>query len=89
MNQTVVSPLGVTKKSIVSRISSFGKEEWSQTEVVGEIMFIPISLYMKDLCIHLPPPPTGTPPSRRRRIEDRTDYHLAQNRAEMSYTVWT
>ena len=42
-----------------------------------------------NLCIHLPPPPTGTPPSRRRRIEDRTDYHLAQNRAEMSYTVWT
>ncbi|MFT0307151.1 hypothetical protein ACMSDV_08650, partial [Bacteroides thetaiotaomicron] len=23
---------------------SFGKEEWSQTEVVGEIMFIPIFL---------------------------------------------
>ena len=45
---------------------SFGKEEWSQTEVVGEIMFIP-------------PPPTGTPPSRRRRMEDRTDYHLAHN----------
>ena len=69
MNQTVVSPLGVTKKSIVSSISSFGKEEWSKTEVVGEIMFIPISLYMKDLCIHLPPPPTGTPPSRRRRLK--------------------
>ena len=44
MNQTVVSPLGVTKKSILSRISSFGKEEWSKTEVVGEIMFVPISL---------------------------------------------
>ena len=31
MNQTVVSPLGVTKKSIVSRISSFGKEEIEDT----------------------------------------------------------
>ena len=44
MNQTVVSPLGVTKKSILSLFSSFGKEEWSKTEVVGEIMFVPISL---------------------------------------------
>ena len=89
MNQTVVSPLGMTQKSVVSPFSSFGKEEWSKTEVVGEIMFVPFLLKMIDLCIHLPPPPTGTPPSRRRRIEDRTDYHLAQNRAEMSYTVWT
>ena len=31
-------------KTVVSRISSFGKEEWSKTEVVGKIMFIPISL---------------------------------------------
>ena len=45
MNQTAVSPLGgETKKSILSLFSSFGKEEWSQTEVVGEIMFVPISL---------------------------------------------
>ena len=44
MNQTVVSPLGMTQKSVVSPFSSFGKEEWSKTEVVGEIMFIPISL---------------------------------------------
>ena len=44
MNKTVVSPLGEIKKSILSRISSFGKEEWSKTEVVGKIMFIPISL---------------------------------------------
>jgi len=36
MNQTVVSPLGVTKKSILSRISSFGKEEWAQTEGGGD-----------------------------------------------------
>ena len=27
---------GVTKKSVVSTFSSFGKEEWSKTEVVGE-----------------------------------------------------
>ena len=39
-----VSQLRVTKKSILSLFSSFGKEEWSQTEVVGEIMFVPISL---------------------------------------------
>ena len=39
-----VSQLRVTKKSILSLFSSFGKEEWSQTEVVGEIMFIPIFL---------------------------------------------
>ena len=42
--KSILSQLGVTRKSILSRISSFGKEEWSQTEVVGEIMFIPISL---------------------------------------------
>ena len=35
---------GGAKKSVVSQISSFRKEEWSKTEVVGEIMFIPISL---------------------------------------------
>ncbi|MFS3007267.1 hypothetical protein AAH021_08300 [Bacteroides thetaiotaomicron] len=35
---------GVTKKSILSLFSSFEKEEWSKTEVVGKIMFIPISL---------------------------------------------
>ncbi|WP_413573840.1 hypothetical protein [Bacteroides thetaiotaomicron] len=44
MNQTVVPSMGGIKKSIVSQISSFGKEEWSKTEVVGEIMFVPISL---------------------------------------------
>ena len=36
MNQTVVSPLGVTKKSVVSQFSSFGKEEYPQGEVVGK-----------------------------------------------------
>ena len=44
MNQTVVSPLGTTQKSVVYPFSSFGTEEWSKTEVVGEIMFDPISL---------------------------------------------
>ena len=31
-------------KTVVSPFSSFGKEEWSKAEVVGKIMFIPISL---------------------------------------------
>ena len=46
LSQMLVNSIlnGVTKKSVVSPFSSFGKEEWSQTEVVGEIMFIPISL---------------------------------------------
>ena len=31
-------------KTVVSPFTSFGKEEWSKAEVVGKIMFIPISL---------------------------------------------
>ena len=31
-------------KTVVSPFSSFGKEEWSKAEVLGKIMFIPISL---------------------------------------------
>ena len=31
-------------KTVVSPFSSFGKEEWSKTEVVGRIMHIPILL---------------------------------------------
>lgn len=31
-------------KTVVSPFSSIGKEEWSKAEVVGKIMFIPISL---------------------------------------------
>ena len=31
-------------KTVISPFSSFGKEEWSKAEVVGKIMFIPISL---------------------------------------------
>jgi len=33
-------------------------------------------LIITDLRIHLPPPPTGTPPSRRRRIENTIDYQI-------------
>jgi hypothetical protein len=33
-------------------------------------------LIINDLCIHLPPPPTGTPPSRRRRMENTIDYQI-------------
>ena len=36
-------------------------------------------LMITDSGIHLPPPPTGTPPSRRRRIEDTIDYKLANH----------
>ena len=44
VQKSIIPKPGLTKKSILSRISSFGKEEWSKTEVVGEIMFVPISL---------------------------------------------
>ena len=33
-------------------------------------------LIITDLRIHLPPPPTGTPPSRRRRMENTIDYQI-------------
>ena len=56
---------GVTKKSVVSTFSSFGKEEWSKTEVVGKMMCIP-NFIVNEIGVHSPtPPPTGTPPSRR------------------------
>ena len=42
-----------------------GKEGWLKAGVVGGYTM----LIINDLCIHLPPPPTGTPPSRRRRME--------------------
>ena len=46
LSQMLVNSIlnGVTKKSVVSPFSSFGKEEWSKTEVVGRIMHIPILL---------------------------------------------
>ena len=45
--------------------TSFGKEGWLKAGVVGGHTMLIIT----DLRIHLPPPPTGTPPSRRRRME--------------------
>ena len=42
-----------------------GKEGWLKAGVVGGYTMLIIT----DLRIHLPPPPTGTPPSRRRRME--------------------
>ena len=41
------------------------KEGWLKAGVVGGYTMLIIT----DLRIHLPPPPTGTPPSRRRRME--------------------
>ncbi|UVQ06428.1 hypothetical protein NXW85_20665 [Bacteroides caccae] len=52
-------------QSVVSPFPSFGKEGWLKAGVVGGYTM----LIINDLCIHLPPPPTGTPPSRRRRME--------------------
>jgi len=50
-----------------------GKEGWLKAGVVGGYTM----LIINDLCIHLPPPPTGTPPSRRRRVADTIDYKLS------------
>ena len=52
-------------QSVVSPFPSFGKEGWLKAGVVGGYTMLIIT----DLRIHLPPPPTGTPPSRRRRME--------------------
>ena len=48
-----------------------GKEGWLKAGVVGGYTMLIIT----DLRIHLPPPPTGTPPSRRRRMEN-IDYQI-------------
>ena len=53
---------GVSK---VTKLPSFRKEGWLKAGVVGGYTMLIIT----DLCLHLPPPPTGTPPSRRRRME--------------------
>ena len=50
-----------------------GKEGWLKAGVVGGYTMVIIN----DLRIHLPPPPTGTPPSRRRRMENTIDYQLS------------
>ena len=62
---------GLTKKTIVSPLP-FGKEGWLKAGVVGGYTMLIIT----DLRIHLPPPPTGTPPSRRRRMENTIDYQI-------------
>ncbi|WP_220400421.1 hypothetical protein, partial [Bacteroides caccae] len=49
-----------------------GKEGWLKSGVVGGYTM----LIIIDLRIHLPPPPTGTPPSRRRRMENTIDYQI-------------
>ncbi len=49
-----------------------GKEGWLKAGVVGGHTMLIIT----DLRIHLPPPPTGTPPSRRRRMENTIDYQI-------------
>jgi len=56
---------GIPQKARVSPIPLLrGREGWLKAGVVGGYTM----LIINDLCIHLPPPPTGTPPSRRRRI---------------------
>ena len=52
------------KSEIISNSPPSGKEGWLKAGVVGGYTMLIIT----DLRIHLPPPPTGTPPSRRRRI---------------------
>jgi hypothetical protein len=42
--KSIIPKPGLTKKSILSRISSFGKKGCPKGGVVGEIMFVPISL---------------------------------------------
>jgi hypothetical protein len=49
-----------------------GKEGWLKAGVVGGYTMLIIT----DLRIHLPLPPTGTPPSRRRRMENTIDYQI-------------
>ena len=48
-----------------------GKEGWLKAGVVGGYTMLIIT----DLRIHLPPPPTGTPPSRRRRVVNSIDLY--------------
>ena len=52
------------KSESISNSPPSGKEGWLKAGVVGGYTMLIIT----DLRIHLPPPPTGTPPSRRRRI---------------------
>ena len=40
-------------KTVVSPFSSFGKEEWSKTEVVGKMMCIP-NFIVNEIGVHSP-----------------------------------
>ena len=55
----------VKEHLILTFYTTSGKEGWLKAGVVGGYTMLIIT----DLRIHLPPPPTGTPPSRRRRME--------------------
>ena len=57
---------------ILTFYTTSGKEGWLKAGVVGGYTMLIIT----DLRIHLPPPPTGTPPSRRRRMENTIDYQI-------------
>ena len=52
-------------------------EEASEMASTGFFSALATMLIIIDLRIHLPPPPTGTPPSRRRRMENTIDYQLS------------
>ena len=71
-------------QSVVSPFPSFGKEGWLKAGVVGGYTILIIT----DLRIHLPPPPTGTPPSRRRRMENTIDYQIIVEYYRLSNYCW-
>ena len=62
----------VKEHLILTFYTTSGKEGWLKAGVVGGYTMLIIT----DLHIHLPPPPTGTPPSRRRRMENTIDYQI-------------
>jgi len=62
----------VKEHLILTFYTTSGKEGWLKAGVVGGYTMLIIT----DLRIHLPPPPTGTPPSRRRRMENTIDYQI-------------
>nr|WP_253280403.1 hypothetical protein [Bacteroides caccae] len=55
----------VKEHLILTFYTTSEKEGWLKAGVVGGHTMLIIT----NLRIHLPPPPTGTPPSRRRRME--------------------
>ena len=62
----------VKEHLILTFYTTSRKEGWLKAGVVGGYTMLIIT----DLRIHLPPPPTGTPPSRRRRMENTIDYQI-------------